>query len=161
MNRARVKIAILALVAFLTAIQFVQPKRTNPSSDPSRALTAHVQVPVQVHALLQRGCGDCHSNRTVWPWYSRVAPISWVVTDDVNEGRKHMNFDDWEAQQSPKQANDHIVDVCKELTEKGMPPFSYRLAHRELRLKAQEITVLCSWSRTFGPALGDGSRELP
>lgn len=153
-NWARVKIAVLALVAFLVAIQLVQPKRTNPPTIPSRTIAAHLQVPDQVHAVLQKACGDCHSNQTVWPWYSHVAPISWVVTDDVVEGRRHMNLDDWEAQESPKQANDHLIDICKEVTEKGMPPFTYRIAQRESRLKTEEISAICSWSRSFGPSSG-------
>ena len=161
MNWARVKIAVLILVVFLIVIQFIQPKRTNPPAIPSRALSAHVHVPEEVEALLRRACGDCHSNQTVWPWYSRVAPISWVVIDDVNQGRRHMNFDDWEAQESPKQANDHLIDICKEITAKGMPPFSYRIMHRESQLNAQEISSLCSWSRSFEANSGSGSGPLP
>lgn len=161
MNWARVKIAVFILVVFLIAIQFIQPKRTNPPAIPSRALSAHVRVPEEVEGLLRRACGDCHSNQTVWPWYSHVAPISWVVIDDVNQGRRHMNFDDWEAQQSPKQANDHLIDICKEITAKGMPPFSYRIAHRESQLNAQEISAICSWSRSFEVNSGSGSGTLP
>jgi hypothetical protein len=161
MNWARVKIAILTLIIFLVAIQFVQPKRTNPPTIPSRELSAHVYVPEQVQAMLKRGCGDCHSNQTVWPWYSHVAPISWIVTDDVNEGRRHMNFDDWEAQESAKQANDHLIDICKEITSKGMPPFSYRIAHRDTQLKTQEISALCAWSRQFETDSGSGLVKHP
>jgi hypothetical protein len=160
-NKARVKIAVLASVAFLVAIQLVQPKRTNPPTILSRTLAAHVHVPGEVLGLLQRACGDCHSNQTVWPWYSRVAPISWVVTDDVAEGRRHMNLDDWEAQENPRQANDHLIDICKEVTEKGMPPFTYRIAHRESRLKSEEISALCYWSRSFGLATSRQSVTLP
>jgi hypothetical protein len=157
MNRARVKIAVIALVVFLVAIQFIQPRRTNPRAVASRALWNHVDVPREVQSPLMRACGDCHSNQTVWPWYSHVAPASWVVTDDVNEGRRHMNFDDWEAQESAKQANDHLIDICKEITTKGMPPFTYRIAHRESQLKTQEISAICSWSKSFVTAPGSAS----
>lgn len=161
MNWARAKIAVLILVVFLIAIQFIQPKRTNPPTRPSRALSAHVHVSEEVEALLRRACGDCHSNQTVWPWYSRIAPISWVVIDDVNQGRRHMNFDDWEAQQSSKQANDHLIDICKEVKAKGMPPFSYRIVHRDSQLKTQEISTLCSWSQSFEVNSGGGPGRLP
>ena len=106
MNWFRVKMVLLALAAFLVAIQFFQPQRTNPPTVPSRQVWAHVQVPPEAQNVLKRACSDCHSNQTVWPWYSRVAPISWVVVDDVNAGRRHVNFDDWEAQVSAKEAND-------------------------------------------------------
>ena len=161
MNMARVKLVVSALVMFLVAIQLVQPKRTNPPVVPSKSLAAHVQIPPEVQATLRRACGNCHSNQTVWPWYSLVAPLSWVITDDVNQGRRHMNFDDWEAQESAKQANDHLTDICKEIQTKGMPPFSYRITHRASRLQPQEIIAVCSWSQPFGVNLSEGLATPP
>jgi Haem-binding domain len=149
MNWARVKRVAFALAVFLILIQIFQPERTNPPAVPSRFLTAHVPIPIDVHTALMRACGDCHSNQTRWPWYGHIAPFSWVITDDVNQGRRHMNFDDWEAEKSPKQANDTLIDICKEVQQNGMPPFSYRLTHRKSRLKSKEITSICSWSRSF------------
>jgi hypothetical protein len=149
MNIARVKKVLIALVAFLVAIQIFQPARSNPLAVPSRSLTAHVRVPEDVYSALIRSCGDCHSNQTRWPWYSRVAPLSWVITDDVDEGRRHMNFEDWEALGESKQATDRVVGICEEITKKGMPPFSYRMVHGEVQLKTQEIASICSWSQHF------------
>ena len=149
MNMARVKKVLIALVVFLVVIQIFQPARSNPIAVPSRSLIAHVRVPEDVYSALIRSCGDCHSNQTRWPWYSRVAPLSWVITDDVNEGRRHMNFDDWEAAEDPKQATDRLVGICEEITKKGMPPFSYRLVHAGTQLKTQEIASICSWSQRF------------
>ena len=155
MNKARVKKVIFALAVFLIAIQFAQPKRTNPPIIPSKALAAHVQVPEEVQSILMRACGNCHSNQTVWPWYSQIAPLSWVITDDVNQGRRHMNFQDWRAR-IRKQASDPPLDICKEAREKGMPPFTYRMVHKDARLTPQEIDALCSWSQSLGTTL-DGS----
>ena len=152
MNKARVKKVVLALIVFLISIQFVQPKRTNPPVIPSKALAAHVNVPKDVHATLMRSCGDCHSNQTVWPWYSHVAPLSWMIVDDVNEGRRHMNFQDWEAQTSSKEASDRLVDICKEAREKGMPPFTYRITHKNVQLTPKELGPLCTWSQSFKSA---------
>ncbi len=159
MNRARVKVVLAVLIVFLIAIQLFQPRRTNPPTVSSRILSAHVQVPDEVYGDLMRACGDCHSNQTRWPWYSHIAPLSWVITDDVNQGRRHMNFDDWEAQESTRAANDRLVDICQEIRQKGMPPFSYRLAHRDLRLNQKEIASICSWTQTFrtnGAGAGKG-----
>lgn len=149
MNKARVKAVLTALTAFLIVIQIFQPARTNPSAAPGKSLAAHVGVPEGVYASLLRSCGDCHSNQTRWPWYSRVAPLSWVITDDVNEGRRHMNLQDWEAQPDPKQAHDRLVDICPEIQKRGMPPFSYRLAHTDNQLNQNEIGAICSWSNSF------------
>jgi Haem-binding domain len=158
MNKARVKKVLVALIAFLVVIQIFQPRRTNPPAVPSKSLTAHVRVPEEVYTSLIHSCGDCHSNQTHWPWYGSVAPLSWVMTDDVNEGRRHMNFEDWEAQQDPKQANDRLIDICEEIKKQGMPPFSYRMAHKDTQLKPQEIASICSWSQSFraNPAGSDG-----
>ena len=93
MNRARVKKVLLALIVFLVVIQIFQPRRTNPPVVPSRFLTAHVHVPEDVYSSLIRSCGDCHSNEARWLWYSHIAPLSWVVTDDINEGRRYMNHE--------------------------------------------------------------------
>lgn len=160
MNRARVKVALLAAIVFLVVIQIFQPGRTNPPVVPSRSLPAHVRVPEDVYSALIRSCGDCHSNETRWPWYSHVAPLSWVITDDVNEGRRHMNFEDWEALQGAKEANDRLVGICKEIELKGMPPVSYRLAHGRLRLKPEEIASICEWSKSFRTN-PPGSDKLP
>ena len=152
MNKARVKMVLLASVVFLIGIQFFQPERTNPPAVPSKALSAHVTIPVNVQSSLMRSCGDCHSNRTVWPWYSHVAPFSWMIVDDVNQGRRHMNFQDWEAQPSPKQANDRLTGICKEIRSSGMPPFTYRIAHKNVKLTRQESDEICAWSQSLATA---------
>ena len=149
MNKARVKLVVVALIVFLVVIQIFQPRRTNPNVANANSLKAHVRVPDDVYAALVHSCGDCHTDRTRWPWYSHIAPFSWVITDDVNQGRRHMDFEDWEAQQDPKQANDRLVDICQEIEKRGMPPFSYRVFHRDLQLKPQEITSICAWSQSF------------
>lgn len=149
MNKARVKIALLALIIFLAVIQIFQPARTNPNVAPSKSLPNHVRIPEGVYSSLLHACGDCHTNQTVWPWYSHAAPLSWVVVDDVNEGRRNMNFEDWEALQDPKQAHDRLIDICEEVRKKGMPPFSYRWIHKDKQLNSQEIESICGWSQSF------------
>ena len=159
MNWFRVKILVMVLVALFLIAQFVQPKRTNPSVVPSRSLQAHVPVPQNVSAILNKACADCHSSQTVWPWYSHVAPVSWVVVDDVKTGRSHINFQDWEAQKSPKEAAEHLSLICKEVREKGMPLLSYRLLHKESRLSSQEIDTICAWSQSVGAPLETGEEH--
>jgi hypothetical protein len=150
MNMIRVKRIALALAAIFLLAQFVQPKRTNPPVVPSRSLEAHVPVPPNVLSILKRACGDCHSSETAWPWYSHIAPVSWFVADDVNMGRSHINFQDWEAQENPKEAAEHLALICKEVREKGMPPLTYRILHKESRLSEEDIATLCVWSQSFG-----------
>jgi hypothetical protein len=152
MNMARVKIVAYIFLAICMIMQLLQPRRTNPPVVPSRSLESHVQVPPDVLPILKRSCGDCHSSETVWPWYSHLAPVSWFVVDDVDTGRSHINFQDWEAQENPNEAAEHLSLICKEVREKGMPPFSYRLMHKQARLSDEDIHKLCSWSQSVGRA---------
>jgi hypothetical protein len=88
----RIKHALLAVLLVIIAIQFVPVKRDNPASETAQAIESVTTVPADVHAILQRSCADCHSNRTRWPWYSQVAPVSWLVAQDVHEGRGELTL---------------------------------------------------------------------
>ena len=79
----------LGLCVPFIAIQFVSMNRTNPP------VQADFRGSPEVISVLRRACYDCYSNETVWPWYSRVAPVSWVIARDVHEGRAALNFSTW------------------------------------------------------------------
>ena len=87
----------------------------------------------QTRALVKRACFDCHSNETVWPWYSYVAPVSWLIYNDVMQGRARMNFTDWNRGYQPS-----IGEIIGELEEGGMPPATYLPLHPEAQLTAAE-----------------------
>jgi heme-binding protein len=135
---------LLALVGLVLAAQLLRPAKTNPPIDPQRELTAHTQMPPQVSDLLNRGCRDCHSYRTSWPWYSNVAPFSWIIADDVNQGRRHVNFSDW-AQYDPKRADHKLDQICDEVKDGGMPLTSYKWMHSAARLTDHERAEICLW----------------
>jgi len=82
---------MLAALVVLAVSQVFRPARTNPLTDPAREIDSNLTLDPPVAAVLSRSCNDCHSNRTVWPWYSHVAPASWLVVSDVNRGRKALN----------------------------------------------------------------------
>jgi mono/diheme cytochrome c family protein len=106
--------------------------------------TATIEAPAEVYRIFRRSCFDCHSNQTHWPWYSRVAPASWLVTADVAEGRARLNFSDWESMRdgSRRRRARRIV----ERVENGeMPMWQYLLLHPGARLTDDEIATLRSW----------------
>jgi hypothetical protein len=150
MNRDRVKWTAAGIVAVLILIQIIQPSRTNPAVVPSRTLEAHVPVPPDVLAVMKRSCYDCHSNATVWPWYSRVAPVSWYVARDVNVGRSHINLQNWEAHINEQEAKEHLGLVCKLIREGKMPPADYRLLHKGTDVSPEETNSICAWSQKVG-----------
>src|SRR5271163_751351 len=90
----------------------------------------------QTRALAQRACFNCHSNETVWPWYSSVAPVSWLTQRDVNGGRSHLNFSEWNKPQR------HAGHVVEEIKTGDMPPWFYLPMHPEARLSAAEQSAL-------------------
>lgn len=103
----------------------------------------------ETRALTQRACFDCHSNETVWPWYSNIAPVSWLVYRDVSEGREHFNFSEWDMHPSLPEGegeggqHQHGPDVIEDVLRSGeMPPRTYLLLHPEARLSEEEIQLL-------------------
>lgn len=137
--------AVVVFVVVLGAIQFFGPARTNPATDPSETLAATGRVTPEVSAILDRSCRNCHSNETRWPWYSRVAPMSWGVIDHVNHGRRRMNFSKW-ASYDPEDARGFLVDICALTRKHDMPLASYTWIHRDARLSDHDIAVLCDWT---------------
>jgi hypothetical protein len=92
----------------------------------------------QTRLLAQRACFDCHSNETIWPWYSNVAPMSWLVQRDVDEGRARLNFSAW------GRGEQEVDDAGETIREGEMPPSYYVLLHPQAKLSAQEKSALIS-----------------
>jgi len=135
-------ILLLFLVVFIGA-QFHRPDRSNPPSTPAASLTA--KAPPEVNAILDRGCRDCHSNETRWPWYTNVSPVSWLVADHVHHGREHFNYSEWTAIDEDEQ--DKLLGGMCSLAERGrMPLPSYLLIHRDAKLSPADVKTLCAWS---------------
>ena len=134
-----VKWAALAFCVAFIAIQFVPVSRTNPPVQGDLGGSA------EVVSVLHRACYDCHSNETVWPWYSRVAPLSWVIAHDVNEGRAALNFSTWN-QLSPEKQAEAMKESWEEVAEGKMPTWYYVALHPEARLSAKDQSVLRAWS---------------
>jgi hypothetical protein len=143
MFRRIVRTVLLLAVAVLIGAQFFQPDRTNPQSDPNISFHAVAQRPGEVTGIVNRACRDCHSNETVWPWYSKVAPVSWMVAQDVQEGRIHLNFSEW-GRLGPEMASSRLKKVCEEVRGGGMPLWYYLPLHPEAKLTQSEIGILCS-----------------
>ena len=87
----------------------------------------------ETRTLASNACMDCHSNLTSWPWYTSIAPISWLTSRDVEDGRAKLNFSEW---QRPQEAD--LQEVFDVIREKEMPPLQYRVIHSEARLSDTE-----------------------
>jgi hypothetical protein len=134
-------VAILVVLLLVIQVLPIGKNHTNPAvvSEPNWDSP-------ETRALAQRACFDCHSNETVWPWYSNIAPVSWLVAADVAEGRQQMNFSEW-GQGGSKDVN----EIADEVLEGGMPPFQYLLMHPEAKLTAAERQALVDGLRNSLP----------
>jgi heme-binding protein len=136
---AVLRLVLLGAVVVLVAIQFVPVGRSNPPVE------TEVPAPPDVQAILRRACYDCHSNATVWPWYSRVAPFSWLVARDVREGRREVNFSTWNRLTASQQVK-KLKESWKEVADGDMPPWFYVSAHHDARLSAEDRAALRAWA---------------
>jgi hypothetical protein len=138
---------VVLIVAFI-GVQFVRPELTNPPIDESKTIFATGKVPPDVKVILERSCADCHSHATVWPWYSHVAPVSWLVVDDTEHGRKDLNFSVW-GDYTPKRAEHKLEELCEMVKEGEMPLEKYTFLHPSAKLSDAERRRLCEWSSAW------------
>jgi hypothetical protein len=144
-----VKWSLAGLLLAFVAIQLVPVDRTNPPVETEVPATA------EARSVLRRACYDCHSNETVWPWYSRIAPVSWLVARDVHEGREELNFSTWNRLETKDQV-EAFHESWEEVEEGEMPLWFYLPAHPEARLSAQDRSVLRAWSLSTSGQASEG-----
>jgi Haem-binding domain len=124
----------------------VHPSGPVKQSDWQAVPARDLHVPPELAPLLKRSCMDCHSNRTSWPWYSYVAPVSWLVERDVRRGRQHMNLSEWD-QYTFKQREKLLAGIATAVKNREMPLPQYTLLHRDARLSDAETDRLYAWAR--------------
>lgn len=134
-----VKVVLLVLLLGFVVIQAVPVRRDNPP------VRAPLVAPAEVQAILRRSCYDCHSNETKWPWYAYVAPVSWLVAYDVEEGREHLNFSEWGEYASTKRVS-KASSAIEEIEEGEMPLPKYVRIHGDAAVKPEDLAVLRKWA---------------
>lgn len=146
------KKVLFVVVGIIVLIQFFPSGRPDSITDNPDDLMVNNQLPDEVSKLLKTTCYDCHSNETKYPWYSYVAPVSWLISHDVNEGKEHLNFSEWESLDKMKKAKnlDGIVD---EVSDGGMPMLIYPVMHPEAKLKKADRQAIVDWAEAYGESL--------
>ncbi len=154
----------LAVVLGLVLVQLVPvPPRRNPSVDRGDTIEANVRLTAEAKDVIRRACANCHSNETRWPWYSRVAPGSWMVGRHVERGRKALNFSEWRTrtQRKPGAAMASLAAACAAAASERMPPPSYLWFHPEARLSPADKQALCAWTDAEIAAIITAARNRP
>jgi len=142
-RRGIAKKILIGLVVVLIAIQFIPVDRSNPE------VVADMEAPPHVKKILRESCYDCHSNETHWPWYSYVAPASWLVANDVHEGREYLNFSNWGedyGNDDPEFTAEMFNDIVwPEIESHEMPLWFYIPLHPEAEINEEEFETLAQW----------------
>ncbi len=128
------------LIVVLIGIQFISVEQSNPP------VKEEMPMPPEVKNILTRACYDCHSNLTEWKWYSKIAPISFLISHDVKEGRAHLNFTEWDYYSM----NEDKVrrEIWEEVLNERMPPWSYRVINPKGKLTDEDKAIIRNWSLT-------------
>ena len=139
------KIAFIVIVVVFVGMQAIRPTLSNPPVDESQTINAQTQMTPQVASILDRSCRDCHTNKTAWPWYTQIAPVSWWLSDHVNEGRHDLNLSEW-GKLAPDRQDRKLRQICDEVQDGVMPLSSYLPMHPVAKLSDQDKKTLCDWT---------------
>ena len=140
-----IKKILIILLIVLVIIQFFHPKKNIATAAPANPVAAVYKVPEEVQKILAASCNDCHTNNTIYPWYSKIQPVDWWLANHVNEGKQELNFDEF-ASYSARRQYKKMEEVVKEVKEEGMPLDSYTWAHKNAVLSADQKQALITWA---------------
>lgn len=136
----------IGILIFLVVIQFIRPAKNASISDKNNETTAVTQVPENVQVILKKACNDCHSNNTVYPWYSNIQPVYFWLNHHINEGKREINFDEFATYRLRRQYH-KLEEVIKQIKEGEMPLSSYTLIHKDAVLTNDEKATLTGWAQ--------------
>ena len=142
--------AIVALTSYFT--------RPQPSANSHSPLLVGAQIDSQTRQLIERSCRDCHSEATRYPWYSYVAPVSWLIDYDVRQGREHLNLSRWE-EYSLIRRERALSEIANQVRDGAMPLWQYTWIHRNTRLSNADADVIFQWTQAERLRLILGSIE--
>ncbi|MBL7810866.1 MAG: heme-binding domain-containing protein [Bacteroidetes bacterium] len=144
---------LIALGAVFALIQLIPVDRSNPPAVPENDFLVQTKAPENIAQIMKTACYDCHSNQTVYPWYSYIAPVSFWLKNHINEGRGELNFSEWNAMSAKEKS--HAMKEAAEMVKEGeMPMNSYTWVHKDARLTIQQQEQLAAW---FSQVRGGGA----
>jgi hypothetical protein len=136
---------LLALLVILIIMQFFHPPRNIVQGAQPNHISKQYAVSSDVSAILEKACNDCHSNYTTYPWYSKVQPVDWWMTNHILEGKRELNFDEF-ILYNPRRQYHKLDEIMKEVKEGDMPLNSYTWIHKNAILNEAEKNTLITWA---------------
>ena len=149
--KKKLKYLGICLLVLLFVIQFFHPQK-NMSNDMSNDISKKFPMPDTIRQILKVSCNDCHSNLTVYPWYSKIQPIDWWLQNHVDEGKRELNFNEFSAYRTFRQYH-KLEKIKKEVEEDGMPLSSFTLIHGGAKLSDGQKEFLKNWANSLHDTL--------
>ena len=133
------------LLLVFIAIQFFRPEKNISSGASPNDISQKFSVAEDVKQILTTSCYDCHSNNTRYPWYFSIQPVAWWLSSHIEEGKEHLNFDEFSSYRLRRQYK-KLVEIKEMVEENEMPLASYTLIHRDAILSQEQKTTLARWT---------------
>lgn len=146
MAKKILKILAIVIVVAVIALQFFRIDKVNPLVVQAETLEATTVIPPDIGLIIGRSCNDCHSNQTIYPWYSNLQPMAWMLKNHIDDGRRKLNFSVWNTYTAQKRSK-RLDDICEQLESREMPLPSYLWIHRDAVLSDSDAKALCDWAQ--------------
>ena len=157
----RVRRFLAAAAALALVLQAVRFPRNLGERHGAQSLERQHALPAEIDQLLSRACYDCHSDRTVYPWYANVQPMGWLIEKHVIDGKARLNFSNF-ARLDAEAAAHHFQEIVEVVERHEMPLPSYLWLHPEAQLSDAEQASLIAWAKEARrAALATGASARP
>lgn len=133
--------------------QAIRPAKNEGLATGPKDIAHTVAVPDTVMALLKTSCYDCHSNHTTYPWYDRIAPVSWWVSNHISEGKRELNFSVFGEYTARRQAK-KMEETAEQVEEGEMPINSYLIMHGDAKLNDRQKKLVIDWVKATQAKIG-------
>jgi hypothetical protein len=136
---------LFILLIILVIVQFIQPAHNAGSAWASTDITHAVSMPDTIRHILERSCFDCHSNHTIYPWYSKITPVNWWLNDHINEGKRELNFSIFDNYSYRKKLK-KLDETAELVGKRSMPLDSYLWIHKDAKLSEGQVKLIVDWA---------------
>ena len=141
----RFYIYLAIILGVFLVIQFIQPEKNLGELETREDFIQVSQIPDTLARIFMNSCYDCHSNKTIYRWYGKIAPSCWYLNKHILEGKAHLNFSSWGVLDKAQKIS-KLDKICEECTDGSMPLKSYLMLHRSAALGPGEMQAICEWA---------------
>ena len=141
------KIILGVILLIIIVPQLISVDKPEIDDNKSHDLISNNEIPENISNLIKTSCYDCHSMQTIYPWYSNIAPVSWLVIRDVKLGREELNFSNWENYSKMDKAK-LLEEIAEEIEEGEMAMPVYLITHPNAKLNSKDKKAIKNWAES-------------